>query len=549
MCRTNLSISMKSFTQYVVIALTMAVALPACNVERLPETSISDQTYWRSEGDLKTAANYLYTFLPAWGNDDVWSDDAFGLAANNISDGTRLAPATDGNYNTNYNLIRAANNIVEKAPRAAAAASQSAIDRYTAEARFFRAWGYFNLVQRYGDVPLILKTLTENSPELSAPASPRAAIFDQIYQDLDFAAAKLPTHTTLGTADYGRISNTSALAFKARVALFEGTRAKYHNYGEPAKHLKAAADAAKAVIDSKQHDLFSGAYFDLFQMAGEGRQNRENIIVKQYGVSLTERVLTHSYYRSSLENGNLNPTKSLADSYLMKDGLPIGVSPLYKAPVVSTDVFVDRDTRMSDTFMKKGDPMMTTKPIFDIANLVFNKTGFMFRKTANIDDWNTSASTIDRPILRYAEVLVTYAEALYELNGSINDADLDLTVNRLRQRGGVAKLTNAFATTNNLNIRDEIRRERRVELAQEGFRYWDLMRWKTAEVELPKAVLGNYFFKAEFGTIASVRLTPDNYILVQDASFRKFDPAKDYLWPLPINEIALNPALNQNPKW
>jgi hypothetical protein len=86
-------------------------------------------------------------------------------------------------------------------------------------------------------------------------------------------------------------------------------------------------------------------------------------------------------------------------------------------------------------------------------------------------------------------------------------------------------------------------------LAQEGFRYWDLIRWKTAEVELPKPVLGNYFFKDEFGTAAAVNLTPENYILVQAASFRKFDPSRDYLWPLPINEIALNPSLTQNPNW
>ncbi|MBD2755639.1 RagB/SusD family nutrient uptake outer membrane protein [Spirosoma validum] len=556
---------MKKILKYTAISLGMLAGLPACEVERLPETAISDQTFWRSEGDLKAASNYLYTYLPTFGtltpqgysstynvtyaSEDVWSDDAFGLASSNISDGSRLAPATDANYTANYLLIRAANNIIEKAPRAAASTAQTIIDRYVAEARFFRAWGYYNLVQRYGDVPLILKTLDETSADLNAPASPRAAIFDQIYQDLDFAAQKLPTPTTLGTADYGRISNTAALSFKARVALFEGTRSKYHSYGEPTKHLKVSVDAAKAVIDSKQHDLYAGSYFDIWQLAGEGRQNRENIIVRQYGVSLTERVVTHSYYRGTLENGNMNPTKSLADSYLYKDGLPINKSPLYKAPVVSTDVFVDRDTRMSDTFMKKGDPMMTTKPIFDIAPLVFNKTGFMFRKTSNVDDWNTQASTIDRPILRYAEVLVTYAEALYELNGSISDADLDLTVNRLRQRGGVAKLTNTFATANGLNMRDEIRRERRVELAQEGFRYWDLIRWKTAEVELPKPILGNYFFKAEFGTVAAVRLTADNYILVQEASFRKFDPARDYLWPLPINEIALNPLLVQNKGW
>ena len=540
---------MKSTLKTVLLALTISMALPACEVERLPETSISDQTFWQSESDLKAAANYLYTFLPGWTNQDVWSDDAIGLSSNSISDGSRLAPATDGNYNDNYRLIRAANNIIEKAPRASATTAPAVIDRYIAEARFWRAWGYFELLERYGGVPLILKTLDENSPELTAPAASREQVIDQIYQDLDFAAAKLPTPTQLGTADYGRISNTGALAFKARVALFEGTRSKFHNYGEPAKHLKIAVDAAKAVIDSKQHDLFSGSYFDLFQMAGEGRQNKENIIVNQYGVSPTERVQTHSYYRGTIENGNLNPTKSLVDSYLMVDGLPIDKSPLYKKPVVSLDVFKNRDARMDATFLKRGDPYIFTKPVYDVAALVFQKTGFTFRKTANIEDWNTQASTIDRPLLRYAEVLLIYAEATYELNGSISDAVLDQTINRLRQRGGVAKLTNAFVAANGLNMRDEIRRERRVELAQEGFRYWDLIRWKTAEIELPKPILGNFFFKDEFGTATKPQLTPDNYILVQAASFRKFDPARDYLWPIPINELALNPALKQNPGW
>ena len=172
----------------------------------------------------------------------------------------------------------------------------------------------------------------------------------------------------------------------------------------------------------------------------------------------------------------------------------------------------------------------------------------MFRKFANIDDWNTQASLIDRPVLRYAEVLLIYAEARFELDSKISDADLDLTINRLRARAGVAKLTNDLVTTNGLTMREEIRRERRSELAQEGFRYWDLIRWKTAEIELPKPILGIYFFKSEFPP-ATVNLTPDNFILVQATSFRKFDPARDYLWPLPINEISLNPALKQNPGW
>ena len=184
---------MKSKFKYIISTCLLFLGMTACEVDRLPETSISDETFWRSETDLIAATNYLYTFIPAFNNEDVWSDDAIGLTANNISDGSRLAPATDGGYSNPYVLIRAANNIIEKAPRASANTSAAVIDRYVAEARFFRAWGYYSLVQRYGNVPLILKILDDTSPELTAPANTREEIISQIYQDLDFAASKLPT--------------------------------------------------------------------------------------------------------------------------------------------------------------------------------------------------------------------------------------------------------------------------------------------------------------------------------------------------------------------
>jgi len=538
---------MKNTLKNILAISASVLCFTGCEVERLPETNISDATFWRSESDLKTANNYLYTFLPDFNTDDNWSDDAFGLASNNISDGSRLAPATaTADFNNQYTLIRAANNILEKGPKTGLVGAT--LDRYLAEAKFFRAWGYFNLLQRYGGVPLITKTLTDDAPELSAGSASRDEVLALIMADLDFAGAKLPTPTALGTADYGRIANTGALAFKARVALFEGTRAKFHSYGDYKKYLTIAITASKAVMDSKQHDLYAGPYFNLFQYEGEGRANKENVFVKQYGVSLTDRVISQNYCRATLENGNKSPTKALVDSYLMKDGLPITKSPLYVKPVLSTDLFVNRDTRLSDDILKKGDSYIFTSPVFSISSLVFAKTGFTFRKYWNIVDWNNQASFIDRNLIRYAEVLLTYAEAKFELDGSISDADLNLTINALRKRGGVAALTNAFATANGLVMRDEIRRERRVELAQEGFRYWDLIRWKTAEIELPKPILGNFFF-AEFGTTVKVNLTADNFIITQAASFRKFDPARDYLWPLPINEIALNPNMKQNPGW
>ncbi|MFN3852742.1 MAG: RagB/SusD family nutrient uptake outer membrane protein [Spirosomataceae bacterium] len=543
----SLTYILKSFAKGIGIAVL--IGMSACEVDRIPETQLSDPAFWKTSGDLQAAANYLYTFLPNLPyTDDNWSDETYARAPNTISDGSRLAPATDGSYNTPYRIIRAANNIIEKAPRATQnGVSAQVVDRYIAEARFFRAWAYFSLVQRYGDVPLITKLLQEDSPELTAPASKREEVFEVIYQDLDFAASKLPTPTQLGTAEYGRISKTAAWAFKSRVALFEGTRSKYHKYGDPKKHLDLALAAAKSVIDSREHALF-GNYYNMFQMAGEGRQNRENILVRQYGVSIADNVVTHNAARN-LENGSASPTKSLVDSYLMTDGLPTTKSPLYKAPVASKDVFTNRDERLTATIMKTGDAYIGSQPVFNISPLAFQFTGFCSRKYFNIDDWTNQRSYIDGIIIRYAEVLLNYAEAKYELDGAISDADLELSINPLRTRGKIAKLTNAFVTSNGLNMLDEIRRERRVELAVEGFRYWDLIRWKTAEIELKKPVLGNFFFRAEFGTATTVKLTPDNFILVQDANFRKFDPAKDYLWPLPINEISLNPSLKQNPGW
>ncbi|GAA4433057.1 hypothetical protein GCM10023091_06130 [Ravibacter arvi] len=203
----------------------------ACDVERLPEDALSDASFWKSENDLKAAANYLYTFLPVHGGDqyDNWSDDGFAVLANEISSGTRQIPATSAHFSTPYQLIRAANNIIKKSVTALESGVPAAtVDIYVGEARFFRAWGHFQLVQKFGDAPLILDILTESSPELWAARTPRAQVIDAIYEDLDFAAEKTPTHAARAVANYGRITKTAAQAFKARVALFEGTFSKYH---------------------------------------------------------------------------------------------------------------------------------------------------------------------------------------------------------------------------------------------------------------------------------------------------------------------------------
>lgn len=537
-----------------VVLSVMGLCILSCDVERIPETVITDPAFWNTENDLKAATNVLYLTLPGLPEvRDNWSDDAYATSSNSISDGSRLTPASDGFYGGQYQVIRNANNVLEKSQRVVdAGVSQDLVDIYKAEARFFRAWSYFNLLQRYGGVPLILKTLTESAPELQDPKASREEVLTVIYDDLDFAASKLKVPSAMASSNYGRITKTAALAFKSRVALFEGTRAKFHGEGDAQKHLQIARQSAKAVIDSDEHGVFPD-YFGIFQYEGEGPDNPENIIVRQYGKSIDESIASHASQRN-LETGAANPTKALADSYLMTDGLPIDKSPLYSEPTTTVEVFNDRDPRMLATFFKAGDEYIATIPVFSVPDLNFQRTGFANRRYANITDWQNSRSYIDRAILRYAEVLLNYAEATYELNNEISDNDLNISINILRSRASVnlPSLTNSFVSSNALNMREEIRRERRVELALEGFRYWDLIRWKTAEIELPKAVLGNKLFddfNLSEAEKSNITLDENGNIVLQEANQRVFDVTKDYLFPFPTDQLGLNPNLEQNPNW
>ena len=183
-----------------------------------------------------------------------------------------------------------------------------------------------------------------------------------------------------------------------------------------------------------------------------------------------------------------------------------------------------------------------------------SRTAFAPKKGFSVTDQTIAGGgTTDRMLIRYAEVLLIFAEAKYELNGNISDADLNLSINALRTRVGFApKLTNAFVTTNNLNMRDEIRRERTVELALEGFRYDDLIRWKLAETLLPKDLLGAKFIASEWvGTNgSSLNLNADQVLITEPASTRHFRPERDYLYPVPVHEITTSGgAVVQNPNW
>lgn len=558
------------YTKPALWLLIPALGLWSCldKLDQVPETVITDENYWNTPNDLATACNYLYTLLPRFEDQvknytskapgatylpmDNMADDAFSLAgANVVSEGSRLAPAATDDWTNNYDLIRASNNILENAHRVTGTAAE--INKYKGEARFFRAFAYFELVKRFGDVPLVMKTLDASDPELFGGRTSRETVLDSVYADLDYAAANLPQPDAQPASQYGRITSTAALALKSGIALFEGTRQKFHQYGNYQKHLQVAVSASDAVINGGKHALFNYAakpdssYYYLFQYVGEGKTNKENMLVFLYAVNASNYITNHSWMRTVLGNGNYVPTQSILDAYLYKDGLPMDKSPYYQEQTNSLTQFENRDPRMGMTVFNKNHWYIASNYVTDFQN---TPTGYKIRKYFTKEDHSNNMSFIDRILIRYAEVLLNNAEAKFELNGSISDEDLNKTINLLRDRVGMIHLTNAFVAANGLDMRTEIRRERRIELALEGFRYWDLIRWKTAETELPKTLKGTKYFPDEYGTTAQVTIGADGFVVVQDVSKRHFDPQRDYLWPLPLQELGLNPNLgDNNPNW
>lgn len=546
-----------------------------------PQSQLSDANFWKTTSDLSQACNYLYTFLNGLGTDDPsgnptplqdnYSNKTFGDGSVGIGDGSRVAPATSNEWTNYYVLIRAANNILEKS--AGVTGDAATIARYVGEARFFRGLAYFELVKRFGDVPYIDRTLTATDSLLYAARSPRQSVIDSIYADLEYAAANCPQPAALAAAEYGRITRSAALAYESRVALFEGTWDKFRGISTAGANLQKAVDASNLVISEGMHSLYTSqganSYFYEFQYDGGANgnpiqtvagpevnytyaTNKENILVRLYGQNQSNSIASHNFGRAYLDQAHIAPTRAMMDQYLYKDGLPQGKSAYDSSSDQTSSLteFQNRDPRLT---MSVYNSTEITPAVGGLISYIPGTT-YRFRKYWIVSDWTANISYVNFNVLRYAEVLLNYAEATFELNGSISDADLDLTINALRNRatgGDVAKLpllTNAFVTSNGLDMETEIRRERSVELAFEGQAYWDILRWKTAETVIPPAVLGRNYFAAENPGGSTPNLL-NGFVLLEAASNRTFDPNKNYLWPIPTKEIALNPRLTQNTGW
>lgn len=541
--------------KYIYISiLSFVLFLSSCELDRMPETQFHDGNFWKTEKDLYSACNKLYDDLGGFSH-DFRSDELVAKSANSISAGSRTTPHESDDWENPYTRIFNANKILDFAPNADV--REEVLNHYLAQAYFFRAYNYFMLVKRYGDVPLILKSfLDPDDPAIYTARTPREEVIQQCYSDLEFAVEWLNTPKN----DLGHVTKSAALGLITRIGLYEGTYGKYHNLKNNYQaHLTRSVEAAEALMKTG-HELYPN-FADLFTFKGQG--SKEGVFVKVYG---PDGAGTEVHKNSREMENKVSLTRQMVDLFLYEDGLPREKSKDAKLKDTSfDDVFVKRDPRLAMTIFKKKEQAYKGEYNPLAQNHGF---GYGLKKGFMMEEWNTNGKeTVDKMLIRYAEVLLSYAEALYELNGSISNDQLNETVNKVRARAGFnATLSNEFVKDNDLNMLEEIRRERTVELLDEGFRYDDIIRWKIAEEVLPKAIVGAKYVEDETtkerNTLAK-RLTDKNGMIngefeygVEDmyiielANTRRFNPERDYLYPIPMKEIIRSKnIITQNPNW
>jgi len=546
-----------------------------------PKDQIADGNYWQEASDFKLFANQFYGWTRDFSNSvydaphsDKRSDLILDKGGTNVySNGTNSIPAGDNNYTDNYNRIRRTNILLQKAETFG---NQSDIAQYVGEAKFFRAYCYFDLLQLFGDVIITKKPLDVTDPEMSVARNDRSEVVDFIIQDLEEATELLPLTSAV---ENGRVGSEGAWAFLSRVALYEGTWQKFRgNEARGKELLDVAAKAAKKVIDGKKFSLYAPA------VLGDSAQKYMFILedVKSNPAGLLKASNTE-YIFSRRHDETLNPigknitkeclanaqliAQKFAAMYLCQDGLPIEKSSVYlfKTDGIIAHEYQNRDNRMIYTLCVPGGYYWSnensrvnwTSDAADKASASIKGyspaggSGYANQKWAAERSVQTNSEGYDYPIIRYAEVLLNYAEAVYERDGAISDDDLNLSLNLVRNRinKDMPKLSNSLVSANGLDMREEIRRERTVELFNEGFRIDDLKRWKTAETEMPKDILGVKWTGTEYATKwpnASYAKNSDGYLILETG--RKWE-SRHYLYPLPTDQLQLNPNLKQNPGW
>ncbi|OOG72426.1 RagB/SusD family nutrient uptake outer membrane protein [Algoriphagus sp. A40] len=591
-----------------IIIIGSLFTLSSCQedfMDRYPQTSVAPEEFFKTEEDLGLYVNGLIA-MPGMGNylADQSSDNMATTGAieiKNIMTGTPSSQTITGGWN--WARLRNINYFLDNYQKATA--SDEAIAHYVGLARYYRAQFYLGMVQRYSNVPWFDKTLNPGDEDLYKTQDSREFVMSKILEDLEFAAEKVRESVPSGTPSVWAVK-----AFYARVALYEGTYRKYHTE----LGLQATSNEFLKIAVKQASDLMNSGKFSIYTTGNPSRDyatlfnstnligNPEVLLVNAYDVNKDRSSDNNTGIFGDYEQ---SPSRDLVLSYLMKDGTPFTDQNNFKAKGF-VEEFKDRDPRLMQTLVYPGwIRVPNTTPY--IQSLNKNFTGYHQLKGYKNSVDNVERASVDFPVYRYAETLLTLAEAKAEL-GELSQTDLDATVNLLRTRAGMPALIMAtangkpdvFQASKYLNLSGpnqgvllEIRRERRIELAMEGFRYDDLMRWNAGKLleVIPQGMyfpgLGKYdmtgdgiediilidksssipvgadkeknslgvqliYYKA--GTIND---NVDVYLengdkggnMVTENKARNFEEPKYYYRPVPFQQVTLNPNLNQIFGW
>lgn len=530
--------------------------MQSCDLERTPLTSLSSGNFWENPKNATLAMTAIYRGTITNGLEysvsDFWSyqglqfmdhmtDNAFDRRGEN----SPLFIFSSGQLQNNnaqlssfwssaYGRIGRCNRFLEGIPNMADSPEK---DRLTAEARFLRATQYHYLASYFKDVPLVTQPLTgEEANNVSKTA--QAEILAWCANEFREAAADLPRFSETTGSETGRACRQAALAFAGRTYMLMGDWTN-------------GAAVYKEIIDLGENAIHS-SYSELF-LSGTGSSNKENIFFIEYlenyfGWGHPQQCLSAKDGGWSLSN----PAAGIFEEYEFTDGTPFS----YDDPRYNPDnLGENRDPRLDYTIYYNGatfkgteyrmspDYPASLKERIDYSSEA-SKTGFMWRKFYDDSEINDLTSySVVVPVIRYAEVLLSYFECMLESGQAISQDLVDRTINAVRARADVGMPAITAGSTE--QMRQALRHERRVELVYEGTRYWDLLRWRTAHEVLVGEIWGAPYPGSELYATSTKVVDPTGncrwYV-----GRRDFRNPQDYQWPIPLSEQNINPNLRED---
>ena len=592
----------KNIILYSFIALLSGTAGCSDMLDQYPLDAISPETYYNNADELRSATNQFYGMFPGAASGYTESADVvctFNLPAE--VQGIRTVPTSGGGWNWEY--LRAVNFYLSHSVRCD---DVDAREHFDGIARFFRAYFYFEKVKRFGEVPWFDRELSSTDPELFRPRDSRDFIMDKILDDLTYAINNISDKK-----DLYNVTHWTALALKSRICLFEGTYRKYHGIPGYEKFLDECATTSKLFIDNAPYAIYkTGAqpYRDLFSSMNAIEE--EVILARDY--DRAQNVM-HEANANTLSPtyGRPGMNKKIVNSYLMTNGDRFTDQPGYET-MQYYDEMQNRDPRLTQTVVGPGYMRINSDKV-ESPNFSSSTTGYQIIK------WVTDASgdgymgsSNDYILFRAAEVYLNYAEAKAEL-GTLTQEDLEISIKKIRDRVGMPNIDMLAANANpdpylcapetgyrnvtdpNKGVILEIRRERTIELLLEGFRYYDIIRWKEGKM-FEQPFLGMYFpgltqgsgdnrydvfdmndgiagdkekvdiciYTGKKPSVKNIRKfykLGEEFVLTDgdkgniichdiEKEPRQWNEERDYFFPIPTTERSLtNGALTQNPGW